>query len=131
MSRYDDIINLPYPRASKHKPMPMENRAAQFAPFAALTGYDKAIAETARYTSTKLELSQDAQDEISRTLNHCIENLDEHEVLTINHFVADKLKQGGQYIETVGYITKYDEYEKCLTLSDGTSILIKDILSIE
>lgn len=130
MSRYDDIIHLPHHVSKTRKPMPMINRAAQFAPFAALTGHDEAIAETARQTASKQMLSSDEQKKLSARLACAIENLAEKNRLTIISFFPDNIKEGGRYVTLTGVIKKYDEYERTITLEDGTVLQIDNIISI-
>lgn len=96
MSRYDDIIHRPHHVSKTRKPMPMINRAAQFAPFAALTGHDKAIAETARQTTPRQILSSDEQEILSRRLTYAIGHIGERSNLTFIYFIPDTLKDGGR-----------------------------------
>lgn len=124
MSRYDDIIELPHPEP-KHPRMALENRAAQFAPFAALTGHGAALAETARLTDTMLELSGEEQMRLSRRLNTAYEL---HMEVTITHFLPDRLKSGGIYESICGKIKKIDESERTVILEDG-KILPLDFIS--
>ena len=130
MSKYDDIIHLPHHVSKTRKPMPMINRAAQFAPFAALTGHDEAIAETARQTTPKEILSSDEQKKLSAHLACAMENLAEKNRLTIICFIPDDIKEGGRYVTITGVIKKYDEYERTITLEDGTALQIDNIISI-
>ena len=99
--------------------MPMINRAAQFAPFAALTGHDEAITETARQTTPKRILSSDEQEILSKRL-----------ALTFTYFIPDTQKEGGRYVSTSGILRAYDDFEKKIALEDGTVILIETIISI-
>lgn len=128
MSKYDDIINLPHHVSETRTPMPMENRAAQFAPFAALTGHDDAIAETARLTSAKHELSPAESEKLSRKLHYALEK---EAVITITHFQPDTHKQGGSYRQITGKIKKISQPENLLILTDRRSVPIPDILNIE
>lgn len=128
MSRYDDIINLPHHVSETRTPMPMENRAAQFAPFAALTGHDDAIAETARLTSSKHELSPAESEKLSRKLLYALEK---QAVITITHFLPDTHKQGGSYRQIIGIIKKISQPENLLILTDRRAIPLPDILAIE
>lgn len=89
MSRYDDIINLPHHVSKTRKPMPMINRAAQFAPFAALTGHDEAIAETARQTAPRRILSSDEQEILSKRLAYAIDHIGERPNFTFTYFIPD------------------------------------------
>lgn len=118
MSRYDDIINLPH-YEPKHKRMPVENRAPQFAPFAALTGHDAAIAETARVTDRMVELSPEEHLRLSRRLNFAFEN---HAAISITYFQRDRYKQGGSYLVAHGFIKKIDEIERSIILLDSQTI---------
>lgn len=105
------------------------NRAAQFAPFAALTGHDAAIIETARLTSEKIELSADEAAALSKRLEYVLSFEDSPEI-TITYFVKDKLKAGGSYQKITGKIRKLEEYDSTIILTNGKSILLTDILSI-
>lgn len=131
MSRYDDIINRKYEGSTTHTKMSLENRAAQFAPFAALTGHDAAINETARLTSEKIELSIDEQRVLSEKLNIILERIEERPTLTFLVFQADAVKTGGRYVETRGVIKKFDEYGKAIILTDNSVIKIEDVVSID
>ena len=128
MSKYDDIINLPHHVSETRTPMPMENRAAQFAPFAALTGHDDAIAETACLMSAKHELSPAESEKLSRKLLYALEK---QAVITITHFLPDAHKQGGSYRQITGKIKKISQPENLLILTDRRSVPIPDILTIE
>lgn len=130
MSRYDDIIHLPHHVSKTRKPMPMINRAAQFAPFAALTGHDEAIAETARQTAPKRILSSDEQDRLSKSLTYVIDHISEHPNLTLTYFIPDTQKEGGRYVSTTGILRAYDDFEKRIVLEDGTVVLVETIVSI-
>ena len=122
MSRYDDIIHLPHHVSKTRKPMPMINRAAQFAPFAALTGHDEAIAETARQTTPRQILS--------RRLTYAIDHIGERSNLTFIYFIPDTLKDGGRNITITGVIRRYDELERTVILETNEILLIDNILSI-
>lgn len=129
MSKYDEIINMPHHVSEIHKPMSPENRAAQFAPFAALTGHDEAIAETARLTTEKIELSEDEATRLNRQLQYLLSLEDSPEV-TITHFVADRLKQGGHYERTKGRIRKIDDYDPAVILTSGDIIHLSDVYAV-
>lgn len=130
MSKYDDIINLPHHVSKNRTPMSMENRAAQFAPFAALTGHDEAIAETARLTTPKKLLSNDEMASLTRKLACVIEQVPGQEEYTFVHYVPDAKKEGGKYVSITGTVKKYDEVTRTITLSDWKVLLIDNILSI-
>lgn len=130
MTNYDDILNLPHHRSKKHPHMPLIDRAAQFSPFAALTGHDAAIKETARLTDRKIELDEyeiaalDEKLQIIRTrLKYCPE-------ITVTYFQPDERKAGGEYVTVTGNVKKIDEASKSLVMNDGERILIEDIIEL-
>lgn len=128
---YDDIIHLPH-HVSKTRPqMPVSDRAAQFAPFAALSGYDAAIRETARLTDERLELDEHMKSALSDRLQMIAERIDERPEISITYFVPDEKKDGGAYITAAGTAKKIDEYERIVLMDDGTAIPIDEIISIE
>lgn len=131
MSRYDDIMGMERPESPRHKPMSMSQRAAQFAPFAALTGHSEAIAETARLTTPAEILSADESALLSRQLGEILAKIENTPLITVIHFVADERKEGGIYERYTGHIRKYDDYEHTLTFTDGKIIAIPDIIVIE
>lgn len=130
MDKYLDIINLPHHVSINHKQMSNHDRAAQFAPFAALTGYDALILEMARETSTKLKISSDKAEEISRKLNYIKEHLNDLIKVTIIYFKKDNKKSGGEYLSIEGIVTRIDEYHKYLKLGDEL-IKFNDIYDID
>lgn len=130
MNKYDSIINLPHHTSKVRKPMSMEDRAAQFAPFAALTGHDEAVRETARITSERIELSEDEARRLNARMDYAL-SLARPPELTVTHFVADTLKCGGRYVQTTGRIKKVDTYKGAVILQDGTAIALADIMSID
>ena len=128
--KYNDILNIPYPNPEIEKDFPdAVLRAAQFAPFAALTGHDEAIEETARLTDSKLELDEYQKAELNDKLQFIINSENDEEV-SITYFVPDKRKSGGAYITKKGIVLKVREYEKDVVMEDGTEIPIDDIYSI-
>ena len=128
MSRYDDIINLPHHVSKTRTPMSMENRAAQFAPFAALSGHYEAINETARRTSSKIELSEGELANLTKRLDYALQL---QSPVTVTYFQPDSHKEGGQYVTVEGIIKKIDEYEGSIIFTDKRSIQLADVLSIE
>lgn len=130
MDEYDDIINLPHHVSKNHRQMPMEMRAAQFAPFAALTGYDTVINETARLTDQQVELEDYDNERLNRKYAELIENISEHPVITVSYFKPDKRKGGGAYVSKTGHIKKVDTYEQLMIMEDGTSIPLAAIVDI-
>ena len=131
MNKYDDIINMERPISKKHAPMPLENRAAQFMPFAALTGYDDAVEETARLTSSKIELSEEKKAELDLALAAINTRIAEKPCAQITYFVPDETKAGGAYVTITSNIRKADPVARVLVLQDKSTISIDDILSID
>ena len=128
---YDDIIHLPH-HVSKTRPqMSMQDRAAQFSPFAALTGYDAAILETGRLTEDKLELGEETQAILDRKQRYLAEIIDTKPEITVTYFVPDEKKSGGAYSTVTGFLKRIDEYERVLVLTDGRKIQLDAIFDIE
>ena len=128
---YNDIIHLPH-HVSKTRPqMSMEDRAAQFSPFAALTGYDAAILETGRLTEDKLELGEETQAILDRKQRYLAEIIDTKPEITVTYFVPDEKKSGGAYSTVTGFLKRIDEYERVLMLTDGRKIQLDAIFDIE
>ena len=128
---YEDIINLPH-HVSKTRPqMSMLDRAAQFSPFAALTGYDAAIKETGRQTDEKIELDEDTKAALDMKQAYLIEMIDEQPEITIIYFLPDARKVGGAYVTVTGNLKRFDEYERLLILTNGKKIPMDDIADIE
>ena len=128
---YKDIINLPHHVSSKRPQMPMLDRAAQFSPFASLTGYDDAIHETGRLTDEKIDLSEEDKKTLDRKQQILSEKLSDHPALTITYFVPDAKKSGGAYVTKDGNLKKIDEFERWMMLPDGTKIPLDDVSDIE
>ena len=129
--RYDDIIDLPHHVSERHPQMPLIDRAAQFSPFAALTGYEAAIAETARLTDQRLEMSEDQQQEISRQLNMLQSRAKPDRTVTVTFFEHDSRKDGGVYRTSSGLAKRLDALNGILELADGTMIPFENILRLE
>lgn len=127
---YDDIIDLPHHVSKSHPQMSMYNRAAQFAPFAALTGHDAAITEAARLTETEQELSESDAEVLNRKLAY-LQSLDEKPTISVTYFVPDDKKEGGSYHTTSGNIKRIEPDEGVLQFEDGTGISICRIRGIE
>lgn len=128
MGAYDDIINLPHPNSAKHPRMSMIDRAAQFSPFATLTGHGAAIEETARLTDRRIELTEEEKTVLDEKLRLLLETGGEG---MITYFLPDERKDGGAYVAKLGTIKKIDPLEGRVILTDRTAIPIKDILEIE
>ena len=131
MGKYDDIIHLSRPVSRTHPPMPRQERAAQFSSFAALTGYEDAVAESGRLTESRVELGRDAVEALDETLRAVAARLSERPELELLRFVPDEKKSGGRYESVRGRAKKVDEYAAVLVLEDGKKIPLGDILSIE
>jgi hypothetical protein len=127
---YSDIINLPHHESRNHPQMPMEARAAQFAPFAALTGYDAVIHETARLTDRQVELEEYDNERLNRKFAELMTILDDRPEITVSYFLPDERKAGGSYNTTSGKVMKIDTYEHLLWMDDGTKIPITDIIDL-
>lgn len=128
---YDDIINLPHPVSKNHPKMPLRDRAAQFAPFAALTGHDAAIKETARLTDERLELSEEVIAQLNEKIHIIRNNIDIEQNVSITYFVPDAKKAGGAYVTYSGIVKKVDEYEHTMIMTDQTVIPIEQISDIK
>mgnify|MGYP001770050560 CR=1 FL=1 len=128
--RYDDIIDLPHHQSATRPHMSNYDRAAQFAPFAALTGYDDAVKETARLTDKKVELDEYSKDALNERLNMIQDAINEQPEVSITYFLLDKKKSGGAYVTATDRVKKIDEYENIVLLQDGTKIPIDDIAEI-
>lgn len=131
MHKYDDIIDLPHHVSKTHPPMPLSDRAAQFAPFAALTGHHEAVKETARLTDERAELNEDTLAALDVQLRYIEKHLDEEPGVSITYFTPDLKKKGGSYVTVTGWVKRLDEYEKAVLLTDGTRIPICNIAGIE
>ena len=129
--QYDDIKHLTRPQYDDLHPMSMQDRAAQFSPFAALVGYDDAVAETARLTDSKVELTEDEISELNANLNQLLDSLDEQPQISVTYFVPDEKKSGGRYMEKIGVVRIYDSYAGELVFMDKSRINIQDIISIK
>ena len=129
--KYDDIIHLPHPTSNKHPRMSIQDRAAMFSPFAALSGHGAAIAETARLTDEKMELEEDTRAELDQKQAVLLEHIGEQPEVTVTWFQPDERKDGGTYRTATGQLKKIDEVERTLTLLDGTSIPLEDVAGLE
>jgi hypothetical protein len=128
---YDDIIHLPHHVSTTRPHMSAIDRAAQFSPFAALTGYDAAIKETARLTDERIELDEYRKDILSDKLQIIADRIKEHLEIAITYFQPDEKKNGGTYVTAIGTVKKIDEYERIVVMMDSTTIPIDEIISIE
>ena len=126
---YEDIINLPHHVSNKHPQMSMINRAAQFAPFAALTGHDAAIQETARYTADEMELTEAGRDELDRKMSMLLSFANQPDV-SITFFHPDEKKNGGVYRSVSSKIKRIDSFKQLILMSNGTIIPFRNVLDI-
>ena len=131
MNKYDDIINLPHHTSATRQRMSISDRAAQFAPFAALTGYDGVIEETARLTDDEDAQSDESTEILNRKLRLLNDLADEHPYVEITFFVPDERKRGGRYETIYGYLKLVDTIENCIILMDKRRISFDKIRSID
>jgi len=128
---YDDIIHLPHHVSATHPQMPAADRAAQFSPFAALTGYESVIKEAARLTDKRLELDESAKEALNERLQIIAARLGNCPEISITYFQPDAKKAGGAYVTAIGAVKKIDEYERVIVMTDGLVISIDEILRID
>ena len=129
MGKYDDILDMPRPESFRRKMTP-HDRAAQFAPFAALTGYGDEISEAERTTRPRAELCDDAREMIDRQISSALALRECAPRLDITYFVPDKRKQGGAYMKARGRVVSFDEFDRTITLSGGEAIPVYDIYDV-
>lgn len=128
--RYDDIIDLPHHVSKTHPQMSLHDRAAQFSPFAALTGYGDAVGEAARLTDRRQELDEEQAARLERQLSLLTETAAERPEIEVTYFLPDARKSGGKYVTFRGTLRRIDETEKTLLFTDGRRIAIRDIWDI-
>ena len=129
-NKYDDIINLPHHISKKHPQMTLEARAAQFAPFAALTGYGDEIRETARLTNRRIDLDEEAKSILDNKIQIILKQMLQKPTVTITYFIPDLKKDGGKYITIFGIIKRIDKYKQVIVLEDKTEVQINEIIDI-
>lgn len=129
--RYDDIINLPHHVSALHPAMPVADRAAQFMPFAALTGHGEAIRETGRLTADRPELESDFMEGLDGKLQYLKERIAGHPEISVTYFRPDARKAGGAYVTVTGRVRKLDLYERVLLMEDGTGIRVEEVMGME
>ena len=128
--QYDDIINLPHHISKKHPQMSLYARSAQFAPFAALTGYEEAVKETARETNERIDIEDELKSILDGKLQIILEQIKNHPEISITYFIADSKKNGGEYVTVTGLVKKVDLYNQYIYLIDYTEIPINEIIDI-
>lgn len=116
--KYEDMLHLPHPVSTTHPRMPLQDRAAQFSPFAALTGYEAALKETARLTDRFIELDEDRKQEIDRQLLYLQQHREEQLPVKITYFIPDARKEGGSYRTLEGYVRKIEETSRTIWIKD-------------
>ena len=129
-NNYDDIIALPHHRSERHPHMPLQDRAAQFAPFAALTGFGDAVDETARLTQERIDLTESERAQIDLQLQELDARLGEDPAVHIVYFRQDPLKDGGEYVTAVGRVRRLDRVRQTILLDDGTEVYFTDIYAL-
>lgn len=127
---YEDISHLPHPTSKKHPRMSMEERAAQFSPFAALTGFGGVIQETGRLTDARVELGESDRAELERALNFLDSQEEEHPLVQAMYFLPDARKEGGAYVTVTGRLKRIDQVEGVLLLQEGVRVPIRDIREV-
>ena len=129
--KYDDILHLPHYVSPKRAPMSLIDRAAQFSPFAALTGYDAAIRETGRLTEGYIWLEESSKEALNQQLQLLRQAQESHPAVTVTCFQPDERKNGGAYIRITGTVKKIDSYGQCVMMTDGTEIPFEYIYAID
>jgi len=128
--KYREMLSLSRPHSKNHSPMSILERAAQFAPFAALNGHDDEINETARLTEARANYDENKAEEFDRVLNHLLQSIDKHPSVSLIYFCPDTRKAGGAYLHHSGELKKIDEYERMLVFADKTKVAIDMICEI-
>lgn len=131
MGKYDDIIRLPHPVSAKHARMSRLDRAAQFSPFAALTGFDATIAETGRLTDSSIELDESRIEVLNARLQYLVSAISRQPGVRITYFREDERKAGGAYVTVSGQVKKVDAYGHTVVLTDGTVIPMENVRDLE
>lgn len=130
-NKYEDLLHMPHHVSKTHPQMSMQNRAAQFSPFAALVGYDDLIVETARLTDQRMELDESVKAELNERLRLLLELLPQRPEVSITYFQPDCKKAGGSYQSTCGIVRKYLLSDNALIMTDGVQIPVNEIISLE
>lgn len=130
-SPYEDILHLPHYTSPNRKRMSLHDRAAQFSPFAALTGYDAAIRETARLTDAQIDLADDGTDILNRQIRILAEHQQEHPEITAAYFIPDERKQGGAYLQITGILRAVLPQEHAIVLEDGQELYFHRIYRLD
>lgn len=129
-NKYQDIIHLSRPRSQRHPPMSAHDRAGQFSPFAALTGFEAAIAETQRLTDSRITLEEGAKELLDQRMQEILERIETQPMVQILWFRYDPRKTGGEYITHTGQVKKVDTYNRQMLFTDGSAVPLEEIFSI-
>ncbi len=129
-NKYQDIIHLSRPRSQRHPHMSAHDRAGQFSPFAALTGFEAAIAETQRLTDSRITLEEGAKELLDQRMQEILEGIETQPLVKILWFRYDPRKTGGEYITHTGQVKKVDTYNRQMLFTDGSAIPLEEIFSI-
>ena len=129
--KYSKLKNITRPQYPDLPPMPIEDRAAQFSPFAAVVGYDDAVEETARLTDSMVELSEDEIVLLNGALTRLRETFGDKPQIKVTYFVPDAKKDGGAYVSKAGIIKRIDDYESALIFTDGEKVAVSSIIKVE
>lgn len=129
--RYDDMLFLPHPDPKTYPRMSPQDRAAQFSPFAALTGHSAVLREAARQTQERLQLDEYQEDALSRKLSLLLEHLEEEPEVQLSYFKEDARKAGGEYVKREGRVKKIDLYGRVLVMEDGTKVPLDDLFRLD
>lgn len=129
--KYSKLKNITRPQYPDLPPMSIEDRAAQFSPFAAVVGYDDAVEETARLTDSMIELSEDEIVLLNEALARLRESIDEKPQIRVTYFVPDVKKDGGEYVSKTGIVKRIDDYENALIFTDGEKVAVSSIIKVE
>lgn len=131
MDKYDDIINLPHYEPKYHPRMSKYKRSAQFAPFAALVGYDEQVQECSRLTDKRLEIDDELKEKINNKLNKINELIKNSPEVEITYFIPDEKKDGGKYITEKGNVKRIDYINRFIKLTDNKKIILDDLIDIK
>lgn len=131
MDKYDDIINLPHYEPKYHPRMSKYKRSAQFAPFAALVGYDEQVQECSRLTDKRLEIDDELKEKINNKLNKLNELIKNSPEVEITYFIPDEKKDGGKYITEIGNVKRIDYINRFIKLTDNKKIILDDVIDIK
>ena len=130
-NQYDDIIDLPHHESTVHTHMSLHDRAAQFLPFAALTGFEDAIQETGRLTQERISLSEGSIESLNEKLHILSKEISGHPRIAVTYFVPDEKKKGGGYDTVEGCVKRIDEYKRTIVMSDGPEIPMENVIEID